>query len=123
MQLTKTVERFLTVHLVLSDFNHFSINVVFFRAQCYLQKINVASFGLFRFAKCKIWYVIPLFLLREVKYIYIYIYFEIFYIFRGYKKGALESNVLNTNFMRIRKTEFFAIKVMTDPCLVVLCPI
>ena len=119
MQLTKTVERFLTVHLILSDFNHFSINVVFFRAQCYFQKINVASFGLFRFAKCKIWCVISLFLLGEVKYIYIF--FEIFYIFRGYKKGALESNVLN--FMRIRKTEFFAIKVITDPCLVVLCPI
>ena len=35
-----------------------------------------------------------LFLLFEVK-----IFFDITYIFRGYKKGALGSNVLNTNLM------------------------
>ena len=50
-------------------------------------------------------------------------FFEIAYIFRGYKKGALRSNVLNTNFMRIRKIEGCAVKVITDPCLDVLCPI
>ena len=33
MQITKTVQRFLKVHLVSSDFNHFSINVVFFPAR------------------------------------------------------------------------------------------
>ena len=108
----------MTVHLVLSDFNDFSINVVFFRAQCYLQKINVASFGLFRLAICKILYVTPLFLLYEVKCFV----FEITYDFRSYKKGALRSNVLNINFMRRRKIEGCAIKVIIDPCLVVLCP-
>ena len=40
-------------------------------------------------------YVTLLFLLYEVNQFF----FEITYIFRGYKKGALGSNVLNTNFM------------------------
>ena len=97
MQLKKTVERFLKVHLVSSDFIHFSINVVFFPAQINVickKKKKFASFEFLRFAICKILYATFIsFLCGQI------IFFKINYVFRESEKGTLGSIVLNTNFM------------------------
>ena len=104
------------VHLVSSDFNHFLINVVFFRAQINVicKKINGRTFDV-----CDMQNIVcnTFFLLYEVKYIFFWNYLY----FRGYKRRAFGSNVLNTtSFMSIRKIECCKIKVKIDPCLVVL---
>ena len=96
MQITKTVERFLKVHIVSSDFNHIFNQCCFFPCtnKCYLQKINGASFGYFRFPIYKMLYVTFIsFFWGQI------IFCEITFIFRRYKKRVLGSNLLNTNLM------------------------